>query len=79
MQPSPGRALSPCYARAHFYWGAAMLAVLLVATTLFTPPADVLQFVWFMFVLAFALLAAPVSALRAPKDKPNIIMLVSVA
>ena len=36
-----------------------MLAMLIVATSLFSPPSDVLFFEWFMFVIGFALLFVP--------------------
>ena len=47
------------YAHSHLYPGADMIALLIVATSLFSPPLDVLYFVWFMFVIGFALLFVP--------------------
>jgi hypothetical protein len=47
------------YAHSHLYPGADMIALLTVATSLFSPPLDVLYFVWFMFVIGFSLLFVP--------------------
>ena len=39
------------YARSHFYPAAEMLAMLIVATSLFSPPSDVFFFVWSMLAI----------------------------